>query len=108
MPEPLNETAGAETAVVVNRRLWTSVNAAYTDGHAERAWGAPEVTWALFGVPDAELQVLGDVSDVDVIGLGCGTAYLSAWPARRGAHPVAVDLTRAQRETARRCQDRLD
>jgi len=37
--------------------------------------------------------------------LRCGTAYFSAWPARRGAQPVGIDLTAAQLATARRCQE---
>ena len=40
-----------------------------------------------------------------MVELGCGTAYFSAWLARRGARPVAVDLTPAQLATARRCQE---
>jgi SAM-dependent methyltransferase len=39
-----------------------------------------------------------------VIELGCGTAYFSAWLARRGARPVGVDVTPAQLETARLMQ----
>jgi SAM-dependent methyltransferase len=48
--------------------------------------------------------VLPDVSGKDVIELGCGTAYFSAWLARRGARPVGVDITPAQLETARQLQ----
>ena len=40
----------------------------------------------------------------DVIELGCGTAYLSAWVARRGGRPVGIDNSEKQRETARRLQ----
>ena len=40
-----------------------------------------------------------------MVELGCGTAYVSAWLARRGARPVGVDVTPAQLATARRCQD---
>ena len=43
--------------------------------------------------------------DLDVVELGCGTAYVSAWLARLGARPVGVDLTPAQLDTARRCQE---
>ena len=75
---------------------------------AERAWAAEEITWGLFEVPEGELQVLGDVAGLDVVELGCGTAYLSAWLARRGARPVGVDLTPAQLESARRCQRRFE
>jgi SAM-dependent methyltransferase len=44
------------------------------------------------------------VDGMDVLELGCGVAYFSAWLARRGARPVGVDPTPAQLETARRCQ----
>jgi SAM-dependent methyltransferase len=90
-----------------NRALWTMVNAQFTDQDAERAWAAEEVTWGLFGVPERELGVLGDVAGLDVVELGCGSAYLSAWLARRGARPVGVDLTPAQLATAARCQQRF-
>jgi SAM-dependent methyltransferase len=91
--------------LAVNRALWTFVNAAFTDGRAARAWAAPEITWGLFEVPEREVRVLGDVRGRDVVELGCGTAYFSAWLARRGARVVAVDATRAQLESARRCQE---
>ena len=48
--------------------------------------------------------MLGDVAGVDIVELGCGTAYISAWLARQGARPVGVDPTPAQLETARRLQ----
>jgi SAM-dependent methyltransferase len=51
--------------------------------------------------------VLGDVAGLDVVELGCGTAYFSAWLARLGARPVGVDLTPAQLDTARRCQEQF-
>ena len=50
--------------------------------------------------------MLGDVADKDVVELGCGTAYFSAWLAKLGARPVGVDPTPAQLETARRMQER--
>ena len=55
--------------------------------------------------PKTSLGTLGDVAGLDVVELGCGTAYVSAWLARRGARPVGVDVTPAQLATARRCQD---
>jgi SAM-dependent methyltransferase len=44
-----------------------------------------------------------DLAGLDVVELGCGVAYFSAWLARRGARPVGVDPTPAQLDTARRC-----
>jgi len=87
-----------------NRDVWTQTNAEYTDGQARRSWAKDEITWGIFSVPERELGVLGDVAGLDVIELGCGTAYFSAWLAKRGARPVGVDITPAQLETARRCQ----
>ena len=88
-----------------NRRVWTQANAEYTDNSARRSWSRDEITWGIFGVPEEELGVLGDVAGLDVIELGCGTAYFSALLAKRGARPVGVDITPAQLATARRLQE---
>ena len=90
-----------------NRAVWTKANAAYTDAKATEAWAQEEITWGMFSVPEAEVGVLGDVAGLDVVELGCGTAYFSAWLARRGARVVGVDVTPAQLETARRMQAEL-
>ena len=45
-----------------------------------------------------------DLSGMDTVELGCGTGYVSAWLARRGARPVGIDNSPAQLETARRFQ----
>lgn len=90
--------------VARNRELWTRSNAEYTDSQADRAWRADQVTWGTFGAPESEIGALGEVAGLDVVELGCGTAYFSAWLARAGARPVGVDVTPAQLETARRLQ----
>lgn len=97
----------ADEDAAVNRELWTQANAEYTDDHALRAWAAEDITWGVFNVSERQLGVLGEVAGLDVVELGCGTAYISAWLAKRGARPVGVDLTPAQLSTARRCQDRF-
>src|SRR5919109_3292705 len=86
-----------------NIQNWTKTNAEHTDQAAREAW-ASEITWGVFRVPEAELNVLGDVSGLDVVELGCGTAYFSAWLSRAGARVVGVDPTPAQLATARRMQ----
>ena len=83
---------------------WTQANADYTDAQAERAWAQEEIAWGVWQIPESELNVVGDVDGLDVVELGCGTAYFSAWLARRGARVVGVDPTPAQLETARRMQ----
>jgi SAM-dependent methyltransferase len=85
---------------------WTRANAEYTDASAERAWAQEEITWGVFSVPESEVGVIGDVDGLDIVELGCGTAYFSAWFVRRGARAVGVDPTPAQLETARRLQQK--
>jgi len=48
--------------------------------------------------------MLPDLAGKDAIELGCGTAYVSAWLHRRGAHVVGIDNSQAQLATARRLQ----
>jgi SAM-dependent methyltransferase len=91
----------------LNREVWTRSNAEYTDAQAFGAWASDEITWGLFNIPESRLGVLGDVAGLDVVELGCGTAYFSAWLARGGARPVGVDVTPAQLDTARRCQEQF-
>ncbi len=87
-----------------NRRVWDEWAADYAKW-APRAWAA-EPTWGQFKVPDAELGALpGSVAGMDVIELGCGTAYFSAWLARLGARPVGIDNSPEQLATARRLQE---
>jgi len=97
MSDPANDVA-------VNRALWTVVNRQYTDAHAYDAWAPRDVVWGLFNNREQQLAALGHVADLDVIELGCGTAFVSAQLARLGARPVGVDVTPAQLDTARRCQ----
>ncbi len=91
-------------SVGINRGVWTRSNAKWGDAHALGQWRAPEITWGTWSVPESELHALpDDLAGLDVVELGCGVAYFSAWLARRGARPVGVDPTPAQLETARRC-----
>jgi SAM-dependent methyltransferase len=97
MPKDLSEHAER------NRKEWGEWAGEYVPG-AERNWAAEEITWGILDVPETEVQLLGDVAGKDVVELGCGTAYVSAWLARRGARPVGVDVTPEQLATARAMQ----
>jgi SAM-dependent methyltransferase len=87
-----------------NVEVWTKANAEHTGPQARAAWDQDEITWGVFSIPESQLEVLGDVSGMRTVELGCGTAYLSAWLAKRGAQPVGVDPTPAQLATAREMQ----
>ena len=92
-------------SIAANVADWSETNRQFTDADAERAW-AQELTWGVFGVPEADIgSPLGDVNGLDVVELGCGTAYFSAQLARLGARPVGVDPTPAQLDTARRMME---
>jgi SAM-dependent methyltransferase len=86
-----------------NREDWTEANAQWTGARALDAWRRDEIDWGIWHVLESELNVLPDVDGLDVVELGCGTAYFSAWLAKRGARPVGVDITPAQLDTAREC-----
>ncbi|MHB8470099.1 MAG: class I SAM-dependent methyltransferase [Gaiellaceae bacterium] len=91
-------------SVARNIAAWTQVNAEHTDAAAAAAWARDDIAWGMFHVPEAELKILGDVAGLDAVELGCGTAYFSAWLARRGARVTGIDPTPAQLATARRLQ----
>lgn len=86
-----------------NRGAWDVWAGEYVEA-AERNWRDDEPRWGIWGVPESQLGMLDDVAGKDVIELGCGTAYVSAWMARRGARPVGIDNSEEQLATARRLQ----
>jgi ubiquinone/menaquinone biosynthesis C-methylase UbiE len=87
---------------VRNRASWTAANAQYTAGNARSSWEQERITWGVWKVSEDEIKVLPDVRGLDVIELGCGTAYFGAWLKKRGARRVVgVDITPAQLDTAR-------
>jgi SAM-dependent methyltransferase len=93
--------------VARNRLAWDELAAEY-EAPGRRSWESAEPRWGIWGVPESALHVLPDVDGRDVIELGCGTAYVSAWLARRGARVVGIDNSSAQLTTARRFQDEFD
>ncbi len=83
-----------------NQHAWDGWAAEY-EKLGRHAWQA-DPSWGIWSVPDAELHVLpDDVAGLDVIELGCGTGYVSAWLARRGARPVGIDNSEEQLRSAR-------
>lgn len=86
-----------------NRRHWDATADWWIDA-GERNWSAATPTWGMWGVPDADIPLLpDDLTGRDVIELGCGTAYVAAWAAQRGARRVVgIDNSARQLATARR------
>ena len=85
-----------------NREVWDTLSVEYAEP-GRRAWAEKEPTWGIWHLPEREVRALPPVAGADVVELGCGTAYWSAWLARRGARVVGVDNSARQLATARRC-----
>jgi SAM-dependent methyltransferase len=91
--------------VSTNRRYWDDELAGPFGERARRHWSAQEPFWGIWGIPQSELPVLPpELAGKDAVELGCGTGYVSAWLARRGARPVGIDNSARQLATARSMQ----
>jgi SAM-dependent methyltransferase len=87
--------------VATNRAFWDELATNFV-ASGRRNWESEEPAWGIFGVPESEVGMLPrELDGRDAIELGCGTGYVSAWLARRGANPVGIDNSEAQLETAR-------
>ena len=87
----------------VNRGYWAGQAPDYAVT-APRDWAEAEPSWGIWKIPEADVGALPDVDGLDAIELGCGTAYFSAWLAKRGARPVGIDQSPEQLATARAMQ----
>ena len=88
--------------VSANRAHWDN-DAPNWVASGERNWQS-EATWGMWGVELPGMLPV-DMTGLDAIELGCGTAYVSAWMARRGAKVVGIDNSEGQLATARRLAD---
>src|ERR1700732_2163125 len=101
----LAAVAGPGDHVPRNRAAWDRGAAEYA-GPGLRGWAQPEPTWGICHIPEARAGVLpADLAGRDTVELGCGTGYVSAWLARRGARPTGIDNSAKQLETARAPQE---
>ena len=82
-----------------NREFWDGQSDSYQERNA--AFIERGMAWGLWQIPEAELNVLGDVSGLDVLELGCGAAEWSRALLRAGARPVGLDNSAARLEHAR-------
>jgi SAM-dependent methyltransferase len=87
-----------------NRAMWDDWAKKFAAA-GEHAWAESAPSWGIWSVPESEVRMLpDDLAGKDVIELGCGTAYVSSWLARRGAKVVGIDNSQEQLATARRLQ----
>ena len=89
--------------VAQNKASWEAEAANYVEP-AKRDWAREEICWGMYRVPEADVGALPDVDGMDVVELGCGTAYFSSWLARRGARPPASTSPRTSSRPRARCR----
>lgn len=68
-----------------NRDLWNADADGYQELHAPTLEASGGMAWGVWQIPEAELRVLGDVRDRDILEFGCGAAQWSIALARAGA-----------------------
>lgn len=103
----LAAVTGTEDHVLRNRTAWDVFAADFVEPGLQD-WAAAEPRWGIWRIPEADAGVLPDDLDgCESIELGCGTGYVSAWLARRGARPAGLDNSAAQLATAREFQNRF-
>jgi SAM-dependent methyltransferase len=91
--------------LAANVGYWSSRTTGELD-LARRRWADAEPCWGVYDIPESVAKLLpASLVGLRVAELGCGTAYVSAWLARAGAEPVAIDPTPSQLQIARRMQD---
>jgi SAM-dependent methyltransferase len=84
-----------------NRDYWDRTSDEYQAQH-KAFIGRPEPRWGVWQIPESELNVLGGVSGLDVLELGCGAAQWSILLAQQGARVVGLDNSARQLDHARR------
>ena len=85
----MSDPAGA------NRAHWNSVSETYLARHVGDELLHPK-QWGGWSVPEADLDVLGDVRGLDVLELGCGGAQWAVTLLHEGAAIVGLDISENQ------------
>jgi SAM-dependent methyltransferase len=99
--EPKATSASLTPHADRNRESWNATSDDYQARNGPHLAASGGMAWGVWQVPEAELEVLGDVRGKEILELGCGAAQWSIALARAGARPVALDLSERQLEHAR-------
>ena len=82
--------------VSVNKDVWNE-DAPNWFKFARRQWDLATPVWGTWNNPEDALGMLpADMTGMDAIELGCGTAYVSCWMTRRGAKVTGIDISDVQ------------
>jgi len=86
--------------VEINRDFWEELAPDWVAA-GERLWALQAPVWGNWNLSDPQL-LPERMEGLDAVELGCGTGYVSAWMARRGARVTGIDISPRQLATARR------
>ncbi len=94
--------------VLRNRVAWDKWAPQFVEsGH--KMWEQKEPEWGIWNIPESQAHILPEkIKGLDIIELGCGTAYISAWLTRLGAQVTGIDSSEEQLKTARTLQEKHD
>ena len=89
--------------IAKNKAFWNRSSGGYQESHGASLEEEP-LSWGVWRIPEAELRVLGETRDCDVLELGCGGAQWGVALFERGARVVGIDFSQEQLRDARaRC-----
>jgi ubiquinone/menaquinone biosynthesis C-methylase UbiE len=102
--QPTRRAVSEDVTQRANRRDWDAYSDEYQATHGAFLRDVGFV-WSPEGVDEAEARVLGDVSGLAVLEVGCGAAQCARWLSTRGAHAYGVDISVRQLQHSRRLDD---
>lgn len=85
---PVDETA----TLRANRGWWDGESATYLRQHGTFL-GDDRLVWCPEGLDEEDARLLGDVTGLTVLEVGCGAAQGTRWATAQGAHAVGLDLS---------------
>ncbi len=100
----LRRDTGQRESAAANRHWWDRCADDYQDEHGSFL-GDDRFVWGPDGLDEAEAAILGDVAGKAVLEIGAGAAQCSRWLSRRGARPVALDVSLSQLRHSRRIDE---
>ncbi len=87
--------ANSQETRAANRKWWDEAADWYQAEHGDFLRDDGFV-WSPEGLDEATARLLGDVTRLRVLEVGCGAAQCSRWLARHGAQPVGIDISSSQ------------
>jgi SAM-dependent methyltransferase len=97
----MSDDSPLSPAEAANRRFWDQHAERYQRTHGPQLALSGGCAWGVWQIPEATLNVLGEVVDRDILEFGCGAAQWSIALSGLGARMTGLDNSAAQLEHAR-------